>query len=272
MNDRIEYAAFVISHGRPNDQKTYDFLKKKGCPNVYIVCDDLDRTLVEYKKNYGEQVLVFDKKKYMREIDTFYNVPVEGHPVYARNAVYDLAMQCGYRYFVVFDDDLKNISLRTKRASSKIKNIDDVFQAVFRFLVNTPIYQFGTVGLRHFIGGYKDDLFWEAVHISFCDTQRRVYYYSHYFEDAVSPAIFNKTGRIICGTCNLQASFIDDGSNAGGIENHTKAQRYLYSFGALMGAPTTIKVLYSGKNKSWETYKKNQDHPLIVHEKWRKQR
>lgn len=46
----FDFAVFIITHGRPQKQPTYDFLKS---PNTYLVCDNEDDTLEEYKERFG---------------------------------------------------------------------------------------------------------------------------------------------------------------------------------------------------------------------------
>lgn len=106
------YAVFIITHGRANRQLTYKYFSKRNCTDdVYLIVDDKDEQLNEYKSKYKEKVIVFSKGDYKNKIDTLVNNPTLAHPVYARNAVYDIAKQLGYRYFFVVDDDIKRVVL-----------------------------------------------------------------------------------------------------------------------------------------------------------------
>lgn len=108
MNEnKIGY--FIISHGRPNEQLTFDLLVSGGvsCDDIFIVCDDLDTTLPEYIQNYGDRVIVFDKQRYMDSCDSGVQKPSGIHAVYGRNAAIHFAKMKGYKYFVVADDDIK---------------------------------------------------------------------------------------------------------------------------------------------------------------------
>ena len=107
FNENKSYAIFILSFKRAKKVITYKTLKKLNAKNIYIVVSDDDPTIEEYKALY-ENVLVFEKKKYVNtsfEFDAFHNNPPLNTPLYARNAVYDLAKQIGFRYFIVLDDD-----------------------------------------------------------------------------------------------------------------------------------------------------------------------
>ncbi len=271
--DEIDYLIFIISHGRPNVQKTYEFLVSKHCTkNTFIVCDDLDPTLDEYLKNYGDRVLVFNKKRYMDVVDVFYNVPNPNHPVYARNAVYDLAIERGYRYFVCLDDDMSALRIRTAKAERGTENIDGVFQAVFRFIRDSGVYIYGSGGASSFFGGFKDEMLFTAVNACFCDTQRRVEFKCHYNEDVVTPLAYNKVGKIICATCHIHFFFQADGSNAGGIEYERSFREcYIYCVSALISDPAKPRITYTPPSHIAKI-RSGKAHPMILNEKWRKPR
>ena len=57
------FAVFILSHGRPDNVITYKTLKKlryKG--KIYIIIDNEDKTQKKYYKNFGNKVIIFDKK------------------------------------------------------------------------------------------------------------------------------------------------------------------------------------------------------------------
>ena len=57
------FAIFILTNGRPNNQYTLEFLRKSFKGDVFLLCDNEDKTLKEYQKNYGEQVVVFNKNE-----------------------------------------------------------------------------------------------------------------------------------------------------------------------------------------------------------------
>ena len=102
-----DFAVFILTHGRPDNVKTFATLKKCGYTGmIYFIVDNTDDTLPQYEKNFGaENVKVFDKKYYADRVDegnNFDNTKVICH---ARNACFDIAKNLGIKYFFQFDDD-----------------------------------------------------------------------------------------------------------------------------------------------------------------------
>lgn len=63
------FVAFILTHGRPDRVLTYEKLRKHGYTGkIYIVCDDEDKTLPEYRKRFGD-VLVFSKSEIAKTFD-----------------------------------------------------------------------------------------------------------------------------------------------------------------------------------------------------------
>ncbi len=271
LNDRIDYAVFIISHGRPNEQKTYNFLNSKNVPNLFIVCDDVDSSLEEYKKNYGEKVLVFHKQKYMDELDAFYNDPTPSRCTYARNASTDFGVSMGYRFFAILDDDMSSVRIRTEEMERSVDDIDGAFQAVFRFIRDAGLYMYMGAISSSFFGGFKHELLYSGGCAFFCDATKRVTWLSQYYEDMVTPNAYNRVGKIICSTRHLHFNFITDGSNSGGIDYEGQRQRYNFSLGSLIGSPAELKIIYRGPTDLVTQRPKN-THPMILDEKWRKPR
>jgi hypothetical protein len=56
------FAVFILTHGRPDNVKTYTTLRKCGYTGkVYFIVDNEDKHIEAYQKNYGiEYVKIFD--------------------------------------------------------------------------------------------------------------------------------------------------------------------------------------------------------------------
>lgn len=61
---RTDFCVFICSNGRAGSVTTIKALEGSGYTgDWYILCDDLDRQLDDYRREYGaERVKVFDKK------------------------------------------------------------------------------------------------------------------------------------------------------------------------------------------------------------------
>lgn len=85
------FVAFILTHGRPDRVLTYEKLRKHGYTGkIYIVCDDEDKTLPEYRKRFGD-VLVFSKSEIAKTFDEGDNFGDRRAIIYARNACFELA-------------------------------------------------------------------------------------------------------------------------------------------------------------------------------------
>ena len=62
MQPNNNYAVFILSHGRPDRVITYDVLRRHGYTGrIFIIVDDEDKTIDQYKIKYKDQVIVFSK-------------------------------------------------------------------------------------------------------------------------------------------------------------------------------------------------------------------
>lgn len=57
-------AAFILTHGRPNNVLTYQALRTGGYTGpIYLIVDNEDKMLEEYKKSMAQMYLYLTKKK-----------------------------------------------------------------------------------------------------------------------------------------------------------------------------------------------------------------
>jgi hypothetical protein len=65
-----KFATFILTHGRADNVLSYRALKKGGYTGqIYLLVDDEDKQLQKYLDNYGDEVIVFDKKKVAESVD-----------------------------------------------------------------------------------------------------------------------------------------------------------------------------------------------------------
>ena len=96
-----DFAVFILTHGRPDKVKTYDSLIKQGYTGrIYIIVDNEDKTIEEYKKKFKEKVIVFDKLEMSKTFDTGDNFSNRRSIVYARNASFKIAKDLKIKYFM----------------------------------------------------------------------------------------------------------------------------------------------------------------------------
>ena len=82
-----DFAVFILTHGRPDRIHTLKTLEKQGYTgDWYLVIDNEDKMADEYYKNYGDKVIMFDKKAISLTFDTADLSDDRRAIVYARNA------------------------------------------------------------------------------------------------------------------------------------------------------------------------------------------
>ena len=126
---------FILSKGRPQctTVETLNSLGYKG--EWYILCGNNDDKLDEYKKLWGDRVLVFDWYKKVQEcdlMDNFKDRPSGVTP--ARNAAMDIAKSMGKKRFWEFDDDFLGFKRTNlyKNKNEKITDGDELEEFLYR--------------------------------------------------------------------------------------------------------------------------------------------
>lgn len=157
MMKNKKFAVFILSFGRPGKVVTARVLRESGYTGeIYIVCSDDDKTLPEYKKEFGDKVIVFSKKEMKGSFDIWDNQDNEKVVVYARNANFWIAKSLGIDYFLQLDDDYTRLEFMFDEnlffKHTKIKNIDRVFDIFVDFLRTTPTTSIAWSQAWDFIG------------------------------------------------------------------------------------------------------------------------
>lgn len=222
----MNFAAFILTHGRPNNQKTYETLKKLGFKHkIYLVLDDQDPTIQQYIDNYGaENVIVFNKTFYIDRTDVGLERPVTKFAVYARNAIEDIANELGYQYFLMLDDDIYQFRLR-KDVDGSLKTIhldgmlDDIIDKCFEYVENAylaclmpgvcNVYRCGVQALE-WSNKYRI-----SVNCFLRNGAYKVDWRLNMFEDLITDLDYNRYGQVWLTYVPLQ---IDVGAGNGKVE------------------------------------------------------
>ena len=254
----VDYCIFILTNRRPDKQLTFRYLKKTNVSldKIFFVVDNLDPTIEEYKKKYKKQVIVFDKNRYINEVDTMLNKRHEGAVVYARNACYDLAKDLGYRYFLMLDDDYKTIDYLMIKEKSGIKKqkritkLEEVNQAYFEFLnIRKDIYTVCFCQTGELIGGIENSTlrtkFYKRkmMNAFFLDTEKRIYFDGILNEDVNANLEELKKGHLCFTFFNVVLGQIQTQKNKGGLtELYLDLGTYKKSFFSVMNSPNAVKV------------------------------
>ena len=258
--NKLDYAVIIPTHGRYDRVFTIDSLRKSGYTgDIYLLCDDEDKQLEQYKEKYGDKVIVFSKDEYIGKFDKMDNFGNKACVVYARNAMWDAAKKLGLKFFIVADDDYTMYRFRIDnkqcyRTNIQIKNMDSVFDAYFDFLktsnVDTVCFAqdgdyIGGFSNSKISGGYKP--YRKMMNLYFFNVDRPLEFKGTINEDLTSSVTEGVLGKKIL-TCMITSLLQKETqSNAGGLtEIYLELGTYVKSFYSVMAAPSCIKVALMG--------------------------
>lgn len=275
------YAVFILSHGRSDRVFTYETLRKEGYTGkVFIVLDDQDEEIPEYQKRF-ENVVIFSKADYKDKFDIGDSGGNEKVVVYARNAMPDIAKQCGYRYYVVLDDDYKQFMYRWpengKLAYCNCNSLDELFDITFDFLDESSALTICYAQGGDFIGGvdsqWQKKLLRKAMNVWFCDTEKPFQFYGRINEDTTTYVLLGSRGKLFFTITDVSINQIQTQSNKGGLTDiYLEKGTYYKSFYTVMMNPSCVKVASMGEQHQRLHHHVNWNActPMILNEKYRK--
>lgn len=247
-----DFAVFILTHGRANNVVTYKTLEKQGYTGkIYIVIDNEDSQAEEYRQKF-RNVLMFDKKAVAKTFDTMDTEENRKTIVYARNACFDLAKQVGVRFFLELDDDYTSFEIREEKngklKARNIKRLDDVFQAMIDFLVDSGADTVAFAQGGDLIGGkdggmYKQRIKRKAMNTFFCDVEKRFDFVGRINEDVNTYTRYGNVGWLGITVVDCVVNQKQTQKNDGGMsEVYRDNGTYLKSFYSVMGRPDCVKI------------------------------
>lgn len=275
------YAVYIISHKRPKVE-TLKALEKAGYTGDYfIVIDDTDPTIEEYKSSYGEHLLVFNKEKIWENTDTIDNFKIMTCCTYPRNFCIKSAKEKGYKYLINFDDDIKSFGMRyvkdNKLLSAKIKDIGRVFEAYIEFMERAKFTCSGFIMAGRLIGGKKNPLvnscFYCRPTNCFILKTSSPYFKGTYYEDAIYAIQNNKQGKLTYALMPIVINGAppmknhDGGGMTAAYEGQNEFTQY---FHIKVAEPTSIKLKVCNNGKVKTTFLENFFVPKILNEEVKK--
>lgn len=286
MKANKNFAVFILSHGRPDNIITYHTLKRSGYTGpIFIVVDDEDKTLDEYKKEYKDEVIVFSKAAYADKFDIMDNFSGNKVIVYARNACYDIARNLGLDYFFEYEDDYVNFQYRfidgdTLRGKT-IRKLDDVFDLMIDCLEETNANTIAFAQGGDFIGGvkaWKQSKFKRKAMNSFVfkvnqDPSKDILFIGRMNDDVNTYLTQGKVGKLFFQINNINLVQLPTQSNSGGnTEAYKLFGTYVKSFYSVMAEPSCCKIDLMGRidKRIHHKIKWNNAVPKIISESYKK--
>lgn len=253
-----ELVAFILTHGRPNNVKTYKSLEKAGFTGkVYIVIDNEDETADQYKEVYGDKVIMFDKLAISKTFDTADNFSDRRSIVYARNACFQIAKQLGVKYFIELDDDYKQFVYKfdenLEYKERPIKNLDKILGYLLDYYKSIPAASIALAQNGDFIGGGKSGFAKiitpkrKAMNSFICSTEREFQFLGRVNEDVNTYTHLGSKGMLFFTIPPVSLIQTQTQQNKGGMtELYLSSGTYLKSFYTVMYSPSAVKISEMG--------------------------
>lgn len=256
---REDFAALILSHGRPRDVMTMQFLRSGGYTGkAYIVIDDEDPTADEYREEHGEDTVIqFCKAEAAATFDLMDNRGDRRTVAFARNASWGIARSLGLRYFIQLDDDYFNFSYRTtgKRDGETdsyhqwtIRSLDAVFTALVDFLDESQALTVCFSQGGDHVGGIQSAnrdtrLLRKAMNSFVCDVDRPFAFPGRINEDVNAYVGHGARGALLFTHTDLQLQQVASQKTGGGMTGlYLDGGTYLKSMYTVMQNPSCVQV------------------------------
>jgi hypothetical protein len=251
MND---FAAFILTNGRPDNVKTYNSLRKRGYSGrIVIVVDDLDKTREQYVAKYGNEVEIFDKKAIAKTFDSGDNFQDMRAIIYARNASFEIAKKLKIKYFIQLDDDYTAFKFRFNKELEywprSMRNLDRVFSSMVKFFEASGVDSIAMSQGGDFIGGEENQnakiitLKRKCMNSFLCSTNRPFKFIGRINEDVNAYTRLASTGLLVFTTNQISLEQTQTQTSAGGMtELYLDSGTYVKSFYSVMYQPSSVKI------------------------------
>ncbi len=279
----MKLGVFILSSGRPDKIKTLRALEKsKYDGEIKIIIDDLDETGAEYKKLYGDKVIVFNKREALKKCDTMDNFGKTNIVLPARNKCHEIAGDLGWDYFFELDDDYNEFYIRYPQGEHltafPIKNINPILEQMCRLLedTNTLCVCFSQGG--DYMGGVNGRyihkrLSRKAMNCYVCKTDRPFEFIGTINEDTNMYVRENMRGNLVFSSTYVSCVQNETQQEKGGLTDiYLDIGTYIKSFYSVMVEPSCVKVSGMGvtNRRIHHNVRWNNCAPLILNEKYRK--
>ena len=267
---RKDFAIFILSNNRADRVDTISALQKSNYTGkYYVIVDSMDPMLSEYINTFGNNIIIFDKKKSALETDTFDNSDRLNAVVFARNECFNIAKNLGIKYFLELDDDYVRFEYRyeesNKLMTALIEDFDSVVDEMIAFLetsnANTVAFSQG----GDFIGGlesrnFKKKLLRKAMNSFFCSVDRPFKFTGLINEDVNTYVTLGSRGDLFLTYSPLSLVQKQTQYNAGGLTDiYLSLGTYQKSFFSVITAPSCVSISMMGEQHrrihhliSWE--------------------
>lgn len=254
-----DFAAIILTHGRPDRLHTLRALTRQGYTGrVVILIDNEDKTRAEYEKRFGNKVHVFDKKAISATFDEGDNFEDRRAIIYARNAAFEEARKINAKWFIELDDDYQDFRYRSDANfqycdKTNLSNLDAVFDLMVDYLERTKATSVAMAQNGDFIGGKngtrsKQLKPWrKAMNTFVFRTDSEFRFFGRINEDVNAYSCGGRKGNLFFTIPNFGVCQKQTQANSGGMtELYLDSGTYVKSFYSVMYAPSCVKVVDMG--------------------------
>lgn len=280
------FAAFILTHGRPERVKTYRTLRKHGYTGrIVIVVDDEDAALDAYRANFGDQVVVFSKREAAKNTPSMENFEEMRSVVYARNASFKIAARLGLSHFVQLDDDYQAFEYRfdAKHRYWAVAqgSLDRVFASMVEALETMGASTITMAQGGDFIGGKENSsaasprLTRKAMNSFVCATARPIQFIGVLNDDVNTYVHHGTRGGLFFMTNQVSLVQYKTQAAPGGLSMlYEETGTYVKSFYTVMLQPSSVWVQGMGATNIRLHHRTRWPHtvPMIIREEIRKER
>lgn len=275
------FACFILTHGRPDNQKTYEMLRKLNYHGkIYLIVDNEDIAVDEYKKKY-DNVIIFDKEEAAEITDRGDITQKKNTVLFARNMCHKIASELNLEYFCELDDDYTQVQYRyadgEKLKPRNAIDINPIFDTYLDFLDSSGASAVCFAQGGDYMGGVRCFSYVQcmrkAMNVYFCRTDRPYKFVGRMNDDVNTYVTLGGKGRLfftLGDICVLQEA--TQASSGGLTEMYLENGTYMKSFYTVMMCPSAVKVASMGAYHPRIHHKINWNRcaPKILRQEWRK--
>jgi len=248
------FAVFILTHGRPDNVITYKTLQKCGYTGkLFFIVDDEDKTVEQYRANYGrERVLVFNKKAVADACDEGNNFDERRTILMARNACFDIAKAMGVTHFMQLDDDYNHFWYELPDAHKRsvpVRCLDKLLSLMLDFYKSTNATSIAFAQSGDFLGGLDNGKGCyrfqkrKCMNSFICSTDRPFQFIAAMNEDVNTYTSLGSRGHLFMTIPPISVNQTASQSQKGGItEMYLRYGTFCKAFTTVMMMPGSTKV------------------------------
>ena len=247
----VEFVAFILTHGRPDNLKTPATLRKHGYTGpIHLIIDDQDQRAAQYFE-LDFPVHQFNKEQVASQTDRGDNFGQMATITHARNASYQIAQEIGAKYWIQLDDDYTRFEWRFYEFGNPamIFDLDRVWSSMLTFYQTCPAVTVAMSQGGDFIGG-KDNagakrqtLKRKAMNSFMCTNSRPLQFIGTFNEDVATYVTKGMRGELFFTVPFVNLVQTTTQSQSGGItELYLSFGTYVKAFSTVTMAPSCVRV------------------------------